>query len=250
MSDVSSVTTTTSTDAYGNSYTSSVSTDGLTNEDFLTLMLTELSMQDPTEPVDSDSMLQNQLQLSTLETNLSLAESMSALQSSFEYTALSSSANLIGNVVENGEYDDSGNLKQYKVSSVTSQDGDIYLTAYQLDGYYDLYTYDETSNMDNIVSSSSEEDSITITDSNSTSYEFSIYNKTYSELAEEISAIDGLNAVLTQNTNGGYNLIISVKNGDSSLSQNNLDLEYSTSNATSYSDEIETIPYTSVTKIY
>ncbi len=250
MSDVSSVTTTTSTDAYGNSYTSSVSTDGLTNEDFLTLMLTELSMQDPTEPVDSDSMLQNQLQLSTLETNLSLAESMSALQSSFEYTALSSSANLIGNVVENGEYDDSGNLKQYKVSSVTSQDGDIYLTAYQLDGYYDLYTYDETSNMDNIVSSSSEEDSITITDSNSTSYEFSTYNKTYSELAEEISAVDGLNAVLTQNTNGGYNLIISVKNGGSSLSQNNLDLEYSTSNATSYSDEIETIPYTSVTKIY
>jgi flagellar basal-body rod modification protein FlgD len=250
MSDVSSVTTTTSTDAYGNSYTSSVSTDGLSNEDFITLMLTELSMQDPTDPVDSDSMLQNQLQLSTLETNLSLAESMSALKSSFEYTALSSSASLIGNVVENGEYDDSGNLKQYKISSVTSQDGDIYLTAYALDGYYDLYTYNETSSTDDIVSSNSEDDSITITDNSGNSYEFSTYNKTYAELAEEISAIDALNAALTQNTNGGYNMIISVANGGSSLSQNNLDLEYSTSNATSYSDEVETIPYTSVTKIY
>jgi flagellar basal-body rod modification protein FlgD len=51
----SSVTTSSSTDAYGNSYTTAVSNDQLQSEDFITLMLTELKLQDPTKTVDSSS---------------------------------------------------------------------------------------------------------------------------------------------------------------------------------------------------
>lgn len=39
-----SVTASTSTDLYGNTYTTALSNDELDNEDFLTLMLTELSL--------------------------------------------------------------------------------------------------------------------------------------------------------------------------------------------------------------
>ncbi|PKN14930.1 MAG: hypothetical protein CVU67_03090, partial [Deltaproteobacteria bacterium HGW-Deltaproteobacteria-24] len=47
-------------DASGNTYTSAVSNDKLTNSDFLKLMLEELKLQDPTKPMDSSQMMQNQ----------------------------------------------------------------------------------------------------------------------------------------------------------------------------------------------
>ncbi|MDZ7819063.1 MAG: flagellar hook capping FlgD N-terminal domain-containing protein [Aliarcobacter sp.] len=39
----------------GNSYTSAISNDQLTNDDFLKLMIQELKLQDPTKPMDSAS---------------------------------------------------------------------------------------------------------------------------------------------------------------------------------------------------
>ena len=59
-----------STGVDGNSYTTAVSNDKLTNEDFLNLMLEEMKMQDPTSPMDSSSMLSSQMQMSSIETNL------------------------------------------------------------------------------------------------------------------------------------------------------------------------------------
>ncbi|MFA6789599.1 MAG: flagellar hook capping FlgD N-terminal domain-containing protein, partial [Arcobacteraceae bacterium] len=109
----SSITTSSSVDAYGNSYTTSVSSEGLQSEDFLTLMLTELSMQDPTNPVDSASMLDTQLQLSTLEANLATVEAMESLQTSFQQSALSSASSMIGSIIETSDLDDEGNAKQY-----------------------------------------------------------------------------------------------------------------------------------------
>lgn len=251
MSTISDISTTSSTDAYGNSYTTAVSgNDNLENNDFITLMLTELSMQDPTEPVDSSSMLDDQLQMQTLETNISLTESMESLSTSFEQSALSSSASLIGNVIENGEVDSSGDSKQYKVSSVEGQDGTIYLTAYEITDYYDVYSFDETSSSSSVVESTAEDDSLTITDNDGDSYEISTYGKTYEEIAEELNSFDGITASMVTNTNGNYQLVASVSGAGSTLSQSGINLSYTSDNATAYNSEVEKIEYSNVTKIY
>ncbi len=250
MSTTSSVTTSSATDAYGNSYTTAVSNDQLQSSDFITLMLTELKLQDPTKAVDSSSMLDTQLQLSNLEANTATTAAMESLQSSFEQSALSNSAAIIGNIVENGDTDDSGNPKQYKVASVAMNDGEISLTAYELSNYYDVYSFGEVSSGSDIVDSSNEDSSLTLTNSDGNTYSFSTYNKTYSDLASEISKTSGITASVAQNSNGNYQMVVSVSGGSSSVSQNDLALSYSQDSATAYSNEAKTIAYNTITKIY
>jgi flagellar basal-body rod modification protein FlgD len=250
MSTTSSVTTSSSTDAYGNSYTTAVSNDQLQSEDFITLMLTELKLQDPTNTVDSSSMLDTQLQLSNLEANTATVTAMEALQSSFTQSALSNSSAIIGNIVENGDTDDEGNLKQYKVSSVSMSDGEITLSAYELTGYYDMYYFNEVSSASDIIDSTNENSSITITNNDGTSYNFSTYNKTYTDLATEISQTSGNTASVVQNSNGKYQLALSVSEGNSSISQSDLALTYSEDSASAYSSSAKTIAYNTITKIY
>lgn len=250
MSTVSDIVTSSATDAYGNSYTTSISgNDDLGNDDFITLMLTELSMQDPTDPVDSSSMLDDQLSMQTLETNISLSESMESLSTTFEQSALSSSASLIGNIVESGELDDSGTTKQYKVSSVEGQDGTIYLTAYEITDYYDVYYFDEIDSSADSVESENETDTLNITDSSGEIHEINTYGKTYEDITEELNNIEGITASIVQNNNSKYQMVVSTNNG-SSLSQSGTSLSYASDTATAYNSEAEIIPYTSVTKIY
>ena len=246
----SSVTTSTSADAYGNTYTTAVSNDQLESEDFLTLMLTELKLQDPTSAVDSSTMMQTQLQLASLEASTATVDAMEALQTTFQQSALSNSSSLIGNVVENGETDDDGNAKQYKISSVSMSDGEISLTAYELSNYYDVYSFDEVSDTSEVIDSTNENSSITVTNSDGTSYNFSTYNKTYEDLATEISKTSGITASMAENSSGNYQLVVSVSGGSSSLSQSNLKLAYTESSATSYSSDATTISYNAITKIY
>lgn len=250
MSTTSSVTTSSSLDAYGNTVTSAVSNDQLESSDFITLMLTELKLQDPTSPVDSSTILDTQLQLSNLEASTATVEAMEALQSTFEQSALSSSASLIGTIVENGDTDDEGNNKQYKISSVSMNDGEISLTAYELIGYYDVYYFDEVSSGSDVIDSTNEDSSMTLTNSDGNSYSFSTYNKTYDELAAEISETSGMTSSVVQNSSGNYQLVVSISNGSSSLSQNNLALAYSEDTATAYGSEAKTISYNNITKIY
>ncbi len=250
MSTTSSITTSSSTDAYGNSYTTAVSNDQLQSEDFITLMLTELKLQDPTKTADSTEMLNTQLQLSTLEANTATVTAMESLQNTFEQSALSNSAAIIGNIVENGDTDDEGNAKQYKVASVAMTDGEIALAAYELSNYYDVYSFDEISSASDIVDSSNENSSISITNSDGTTHNFSTYNKSYSDLATEISKTSGITASVAQNTDGNYQLVVSVSHGSSFVIQNNLKLAYTQSSATSYSSEAKTISYNDITKIY
>ena len=246
----SSVTTSTSADAYGNTYTTAVSNDQLESEDFLTLMLTELKLQDPTSAVDSSTMMQTQLQLASLEASTATVDAMEALQTTFQQSALSNSSSLIGNVVENGETDDDGNAKQYKISSVSMSDGEISLTAYELSNYYDVYSFDEVSDTSEVIDSTNENSSITVTNSDGTSHNFSTYNKTYEDLATEISKTSGITASMAENSSGNYQLVVSVSGGSSSLSQSNLKLAYTESSATSYSSDATTISYNDITKIY
>jgi len=132
---VDNVTVSSSVSADGNSYTSAISNDRLTNEDFLTLMLEEMKMQDPTKPMDSARMLDSQMQMSSIETNLSTIEAMKALQGSFSQMALASATSVIGRIIEDGTYGQSGDPKGYMVSSVESVDGDIIVKGYETIGY-------------------------------------------------------------------------------------------------------------------
>jgi len=112
---VDGVTTQSSTGVDGNSYTSAVSNDQLTNDDFLRLMLEEMKMQDPTKPMDSAALMDNQLQMSTIQSNTDMAAALTALQSSYANSALSTAANMIGHTIQDGTKDDSGNAKKYAV---------------------------------------------------------------------------------------------------------------------------------------
>ena len=135
MATTDNVQVSTATGANGQQYTQAISNDKLTNEDFLNLMLEQMKQQDPTKPMDSQSMLDSQMQMSTIETNLDMSTSMKALQNSFAQMNLSNAANVIGRVVEDNNVDDQGNAKSYQVASVESVDGEVVVTAYQILGY-------------------------------------------------------------------------------------------------------------------
>ena len=250
MATTSSVTTNTSTDAYGNSYTTAVSNDALESSDFITLMLTEIKLQDPTNTVDSASMLSTQLQLSTLDANTATVAAMESLQATFEQSALSSSANIIGNIVENGDTDSEGNPKQYKVSSVAMNDGSIALTAYELENFYDVYYFDGVDSSSDTVNSTNENSTITLKNGDGASYSFSTYDKSYEDLATEINNVSGITASMVQNTSAKYQMVVSVANGSSSLSQSNSTLNYTQDTATAYGSEAKTISYNDITKIF
>lgn len=135
MATTDNVSVSTSTGANGTTYTSAISNDKLTNQDFLKLMLEELKMQDPTKPMDSQSMLNSQMQMSSIETNLALVNAMNAMQTAFTQSNLSNASNLIGTVVEDGTYNSSKALKQYSVQSVALNNGAVELKAYEITGY-------------------------------------------------------------------------------------------------------------------
>ena len=129
---VESVQTQTKVDQYGNSYTTKLSNDNLTNEDFLTLLLEEMKHQDPTSPMDSNRMLDTQMQMSNIQTNLELAKSMESLQSSYALSALSTAANVIGKNIEDGNISDKGTNKAYTVRSVENTDGKVFVRAQEI----------------------------------------------------------------------------------------------------------------------
>ncbi|WP_428024118.1 flagellar hook capping FlgD N-terminal domain-containing protein [Arcobacter sp.] len=135
MASVDNVSVNTTTTANGQTYTKTISNDGLTNEDFLKLMLEELKLQDPTKPMDSASMLDSQMQMSSIQTNLSTIEAMKSLQNSFAQMALASATDVIGRIVENGSYGQDGNLKSFQITSVESLDGEVVATGYEVIGY-------------------------------------------------------------------------------------------------------------------
>ena len=124
-----------STGIDGNSYTTAISNDKLTNDDFLKLLLEEMKMQDPTSPMDSQRMMDSQLQMSTIESNLNMSNSMTALQTAFTQSALSNSANMIGHTVEDGSVNSEGVTNSYRVGSVESDGTDIFLVGYAMTAY-------------------------------------------------------------------------------------------------------------------
>jgi flagellar basal-body rod modification protein FlgD len=121
----------------GNSYTTAISNDKLTNDDFLKLLLEEMKMQDPTEPMDSQRLMDSQLKMSTIQANVDMSTAMTSLQAAYANSALSNAASLIGKIVEDGQIGDDGYVKSYKVQNVESLGGELYLNVNQMIGYLD-----------------------------------------------------------------------------------------------------------------
>ncbi len=116
----------------GNSYTTSVSNDKLTNEDFLKLMIQELKLQDPTKPTDSAQMLSTQMQMSQMNTNQEMIKAMQAMQTAFTQSSLSNASGIIGKNIEDGNTTTAGVSKAYTVKSVESVDGEIQVKAQEI----------------------------------------------------------------------------------------------------------------------
>ncbi|BFU77713.1 hypothetical protein ALC152_09280 [Arcobacter sp. 15-2] len=127
----------TGTDEYGNAVTTAIANDSLTNNDFLKLMLEELKQQDPTKPQDSAALMDSQLKMSTIQSNQDMSAAMTTLQASYANSALSTAANLVGKTVQNGETDDSGDNKVYKVNTIENKNGELYMKVAQMTGIVD-----------------------------------------------------------------------------------------------------------------
>lgn len=117
--DVTKVQTSTGIDSNGNRFTQSVRNDQLDNEDFLKIMIRQLKLQDPTSPMDSSQMMDTQMKMSSMSTNLKMVEMLSSLSNSFNQNALSSSTQFIDKIVETNEG------REFLVSSIEKEGENI-----------------------------------------------------------------------------------------------------------------------------
>ncbi len=218
-----------STGLDGNSYTSSISNDTLTNDDFLTLMIQELKLQDPTKPTDSAQMLSTQMQMSTINTNQETIKAMQSLQQAFSQTALSNAASVIGKNIEDGNIGEDGINKAYIVRSVENNDGDVQVRAQQI-----LYI----------------EDKIKLTDPDDSSNDILLDYNVNGEIIDSTGTKTGQKVVLN---NPGEPII---KNGSLVIFDSDnvevTDHNYKLAGLTSavYSDQLTDIPFSQISKIF
>ncbi|APW66401.1 MULTISPECIES: flagellar hook capping FlgD N-terminal domain-containing protein [Arcobacteraceae] len=218
-----------STGLDGNSYTTSVSNDELTNDDFLTLMITELKLQDPTSPTDSAQMLQTQMQMSTISTNQEMVTAMQSLQQSFSQTALTNASNVIGKNIEDGNISDTGINKAYTVTSVESVDGVVQVRAQEI-----LYL----------------ESKIKLTDPDDSSNDILLDYNTSGEIIDANGDKTGYKVAL--NSPGDPivqdDSLVILDSSNEIVSDHNYALAGLSS--TVYSDEFTDIPFSQITKIF
>jgi flagellar hook assembly protein FlgD len=101
-------------------------------------MLAEMKMQDPTKPMDSKSIMDGQMKMATIDANKKMAESMLKLQQAYANSSLSTAANMIGKVVENGEMNkETGLIRSFKVETVENKDNDLFVNVRELVGLKD-----------------------------------------------------------------------------------------------------------------
>lgn len=132
MATTSNVQVNSSVGVDGNSYTTAVSNDKLTNDDFLKLMIQELKLQDPTKPMDSKEMLSTQMQMSQMNTNQEMIAAMQSMQTAFTQSSLSNASSIIGKNIEDGNTGSNGVTKAYTVTSVENVSGEIQVKAREI----------------------------------------------------------------------------------------------------------------------
>ena len=99
---------------------------------FLELLVTQLGNQDPLEPMDNREFISQMAQFSSLE---QMENMNSTMEDFLETQSIADGAQLIGHNVETLD-SESGEEITAEVTSVSHEDGDIYL---HLEGYEDKY---------------------------------------------------------------------------------------------------------------
>jgi len=218
----------------GNSYTTAISNDKLTNDDFLKLLLEEMRMQDPTKPMDSTALMDSQLKMSTIEANNDMSISLAALTKSYAASSLSNAVGFMGKVIENGTVDEeTGFLNSFKVATVENIDNEIYINAQAQTGYY------------HSVRTSEEVDGETV-------YTNLSYDST-GKILDKDGKDTGINAVLLDN--GAFQTIdgkyVFQDNDGKVITDEDILNKYEISSALPvYSDKLTKIPVTSITKVH
>ena len=213
----------------GNSYTTAISNDKLTNEDFLKLMIQQLKLQDPTKPMDSASMLSSQMQMSSIDTNQEMIKAMQGMQTAFTQSSLSNASGIIGKNIEDGNAGADGVSKAYTVRSVENVDGVIQVKAQEI-----LYL----------------EDRVIIPDSTDPTKNQMVNYNVAGEILDDKGVKTGNKIVLSK---PGQPVISDGKL--TILDQNNeiiTDHKYTLAgvSAAVYSDQLTSLPFSNITKIF
>ncbi len=227
MATISGVNTGTGID--GNKFTSGVSNDQLSTNDFLKLMIEELKLQDPTKPMDSAKMLQTQMQMSTLNSNLNMVKTLESIQQAFNQSSLSTATGIIGKHVENGTVGEDGINKAFIVKSIENEDGNILATVQRM-----LY-------LENIVTMPDPSDA---TKTKMVNYDAAGY--IYDDKGQKTGQTIALSNPGTPLIKDG-NIVVLDEDGKEVA---NHGLKLSGNSIPVYSDSVEKIAFSSITKIF
>ena len=213
----------------GNSYTTAISNDKLTNEDFLKLMIQQLKLQDPTKPMDSASMLSSQMQMSSIDTNQEMIKAMQGMQTAFTQSSLSNASGIIGKNIEDGNIGADGVSKAYTVRSVENVDSVIQVKAQEI-----LYL----------------EDRVIIPDSTDPTKNQVVNYNAAGEILDDKGVKTGNKIVLSK---PGQPVVSDGKL--TILDENNkiiTDHKYTLAGVSSaiYSEQLTTLPFSNITKIF
>lgn len=136
MSTISAMNTTSTTSSTNSQ---KISNDMLGKDDFLKLLITELTNQDPLQPVDNKDSIAQLAQFSSLEQMNNLATTVAGLQTSMtsfmQQSLLSQGSALIGKQVTGKETDGITDISGI-VDSVKWLDGNPQLSLLQADGTF------------------------------------------------------------------------------------------------------------------
>jgi flagellar basal-body rod modification protein FlgD len=121
-SNVSTNSTSNTSSSSSSATSSSSGFNNLTADDFMTMLITELQNQDPTQPMNSEDLLNQLATMRSLQSNIELGNAMQAITTNQQ---LSTAANFIGKYVSGT--DDQTNPVSGVVDSASLQNGTAYV---------------------------------------------------------------------------------------------------------------------------
>ncbi len=127
MSDVSSVSSSTSTSTTSSS--SSTSDQSISTLEFMEIMITELTSQDPFEPMSNADLVNQMSIIQQMQSNQEMTDSFEELMTNFDdllfRDSLNTASDMVGEIVSGST--DSGGWTTGRVVAVSTEDDNIYL---------------------------------------------------------------------------------------------------------------------------